>query len=242
MAALLFMMACTDYGQLGCSGKCDHPWDGKPGSCPQAGAAEGQVGGGCAGWPSPACGAGGKCVNGTCLTCGGDGQLCCDQFSPNPSPCNAGTCQATGDWPTCNSSCGTLTPGKDSCCAGTGTKCSQGACDIDTNKCIQPASDPCTGQNPYSVYLKDAFGCAVGPFYFSADDDSEAKTCADALKAQYGAAGECSLNQGAQETDVCETSFLGHYPDIVDVCDQADFASCEQSKCTNCTFTNGSCP
>lgn len=243
MTAILFTMACTDYGQLGCDGKCDHAYDGKPGSCPQAFGTEGQVGGKCAGWPSPACDTGGTCIDGTCLPCGGDGELCCPQYSPNPSPCNDGTCTSIDDYPTCNASCGTLTPGADSCCPGNGTKCSEGACDVDTNKCIQPQNAPCTGNLPYEVALTDGAGCVIGTFYYTADNDTEAQQCADALKAVAGAAGECSLNQTPIEQDTCQTSMLlGSHPAAITVCDQAKLASCEYEQCTNCTYTNGSCP
>lgn len=243
VTALLFAMACTDYGQLGCSGHCSHPWDGKPGSCPQPNVALGQVGGGCGAWPGPACDSGGTCIDGTCLACGGDGQVCCGQYEPNAVPCNNGTCAAVGDFPKCDDSCGTLTPGKDKCCSGTGTKCSEGACDIDTNKCIQPMSDPCTGTKPYSVYLKDANGCAVGPFFFTADDDASALTCVAALETYYGGVSACALNQPALETNVCGTSpQLGSWPYIISTCDAADITACESYRCGNCTYTPGDCP
>jgi hypothetical protein len=242
MASILFMMACTDYGQLGCDGKCNHPYDGKPGSCATGNVSVGQIGGSCAGWPSPACAAGGTCIDGTCLPCGGDGELCCGHYSPNPSECTDGTCAATADYPTCDSSCGTLTPGQDTCCPGNGTKCSEGACDVDTNKCIQPQSVPCTGANPYAVALVDGAGCVLGTFYFSGDNDTDAKACADGLKAMYGAADECTLGQIPTEKDVCESSFLGTYSAVIGVCDPAKLAACEQEQCSNCTFQDGSCP
>jgi hypothetical protein len=237
VTAILFTMACTDYGQLGCDGKCNHPYDGKVGSCPQPNAPEGRVGGRCQGWPAPACSAG-TCVDGTCLPCGGDGELCC----PNTSPCNAGTCASTGDYPTCIASCGTLTPGRDTCCPGNGTKCSEGACDVDTNKCIKPQNVPCTGRYAYEVALTDGAGCVVGTFYFTADNDTDAKTCTDALKSMYGAAGECTLNQAPIDQDTCQSSFLGSYSKVIEVCDPAKIESCEQEQCSNCTYTNGSCP
>lgn len=240
VAGTLFMMACTDYGQLGCDGHCTHPWDGTEGSCPLAGGAVRQVGGPCGGWPGPACDTGGRCVDGTCLGCGVDGEVCCTLGTSQV--CNSGTCVSSDDFAKCDDSCGLLTPGKDSCCPGTGTKCSQGVCNIDTNKCIQPASDPCTGNNPYSVLLTDSNGCAQGPFFFTANNDTEAQTCVDQLKASWGAVSACALNQAAQETDVCGTSILGSSTFIIDVCDNAQFASCEHAQCTNCNFTNGACP
>jgi hypothetical protein len=235
-------MACTDYGQLGCDGKCDHPWDGKPGSCPKPDGIVGQVGGRCDGWPAPACQADGKCLDGTCLGCGNDGDLCCDQYSPNPLPCNNGTCQSNGDYQICHDECGLLEPGHDNCCQGEGQGCSQGVCNIDTQKCVPQSSDPCTGSIQYSVYFKDQFGCAIGPFKFTSGNDAEAQMCADSMATQYGAAGECALNHDAQETDICETSLLGSFPKQIYVCDPADFTTCEHSTCTNCSFANGACP
>ena len=243
VAGTLFMMACTDYGQLGCDGHCNHPWDGKEGSCPldNSDNAVRQVGGRCGGWPGSACDTGGRCVDGTCLGCGDAGEVCCTQGTAQV--CNAGTCVSSDDFAKCNDSCGLMTPGKDTCCPGTGTKCSQGVCNIDTNKCVQPASDPCKGNFPYSVLLTDAFGCAQGPFYFTSDTDADAAACAAQYKTYYGAQSACGLNQAAQETDVCGTSIvLGSWPYIVNVCDSAKFASCEQSLCTNCSFTTGACP
>jgi hypothetical protein len=242
VTAILGTMACTDYGQLGCDGKCDHPYDGEPGSCPQPGAVAGHIGGKCEAWPAFACDAGGVCVDGTCLPCGGDGELCCGKYGPNPEQCTSGTCTSTGDYPVCNSSCGTLTPGKDSCCPGNGIKCSEGACDIDTNKCIQPQNVPCTGNYGYAVAFTDGAGCVLGTSYFSADNDTEAQQCADAAKAQYGAAGVCALNALPIEQDTCQTSFLGSFSKVIEVCDMAKLASCEYEQCTNCTYTNGSCP
>lgn len=240
VALTLFMMACTDYGQLGCDGHCNHPWDGQVGSCPLPGAAEGQPGGACQGWPSPACDVG-RCVDGTCLGCGADGQVCCTEGTS--LVCNQGTCAASDDYAKCNDSCGLLEAGKNTCCPGTGTKCSQGVCDVNTNTCIQPASDPCTGKYEYFVALVDAYGCAIGPFYFTSDSDAEAQTCADQLKTAEGAAGLCALNTQPQVTDVCGASILlGAWPYEIAVCDQAKFSSCEQSQCTNCSFTTGACP
>jgi hypothetical protein len=240
LAMALFSIACTDYGQLGCSGHCDHPWDGKEGSCPLPNVAAGEVGGSCNSWPSPPCNSGGRCVDGTCLECGGNGEVCCT--SGTSQVCNSGTCASSDDFAKCNDSCGLLTPGKDDCCPGTGTKCSQGVCDIDTHKCIQPQSDPCTGQNPYNVYLTDSNGCAQGPFYFTSNNDSEASSCVAHLKAVYGAQGACTLNQAVQESEVCGTSFLAKSTYIIDVCDAVNFSSCQWSQCTNCTFTSGACP
>ena len=242
ITSLLFTMACTSYGQCGIDGDCNHPWDGKPGSCPKSDGIVGQIGGRCDAWPNSPCAAGGKCLDGTCLSCGGDGELCCDQYSPNPEPCSNGTCQANGDFRVCNDNCGLLEPGKDSCCQGEGEGCHEGVCNIDTRKCEQQSADPCTGNLQYSVFYKDANGCAVGPFKFTSDNDTDAKACADSMMAHYQATSECGLNQDVQETDVCGTSFLGSFPEVVDVCDPADFATCEQSKCTNCTFVTGSCP
>jgi len=238
VTSLLFVMACTDYGQLGCDGKCNHPWNGQPGSCPKSDGVVGQVGGKCDGWPAPPCQAGGKCLDGTCLECGGNDELCCD----TGNPCNDGTCQTNGDFHICKDNCGLLEPGKDSCCLGEGQGCSQGVCNVDTQKCEPQASDPCTGSLNYSVYYKDQFGCATGPFKFTSDNDAEAQMCADSMAAHFGATSECALNQDVQETDVCETSLLGSFTKQIYVCDPADFTSCRNSTCGNCSFDDGACP
>lgn len=242
VSCLMFTMACTSYGQCGVDGTCNHPWDGKPGSCPKPDGITGEIGGGCDSWPSPACQAGGKCLDGTCLSCGGDGELCCDQYSPNPTPCPNGTCQDQGDNRVCNNHCGLLSAPNNHCCQGEGQGCSEGMCNIDTQLCEEPNADPCTGANPYFVYFKDQAGCAMGPFRFSSDNDTDAKACADSMMAHYQATSECGLNQDVHETTVCETSLNGSFPDEVDVCDPADFDSCKQSKCTNCTIDTGDCP
>ena len=230
MAALVFVNACD--------GHCTHPWDGTPGSCPQSGVGDGTIGGSCASWPANPCGAGSQCVDGTCVACGGAGEICCGQYTANPKPCVAGTCVSTNDYNTCDDSCGLLDPGKDGCCPG--DICSEGVCDVATSKCVAPAApDPCPGGAiGYTISLKDSAGCATDPIAFTADDDTAAKTCADAIMAAAGYPARCEVDQAPTYTEVCEGAQVN---DTVVVCDQADFAKCELSFCSNCQFTPGPC-
>jgi len=222
----------------GCDGSCKHPWDGTPGSCPKTGAGDGTLGGACNGWPDPACAEGSQCVDGTCVACGGPGEQCCGQYTSNPAPCVDGTCVSGNEYNTCNGSCGLLDPGKNGCCAG--DTCSEGVCDVGTNTCVPPAApDPCPGgQFSYFVSLKDSNGCVTDPINFTADDDTAAKTCADAIQAAQGYPARCDVNQAPTYTEVCEGAQV---TDTVVVCDQADFTKCELSFCANCMFTPGAC-
>jgi hypothetical protein len=242
---LLFFIVSTFVLGLtsGCEGPCDHDWDGKPGSCQLPGAEEGTIGGSCRdGIFETDCDSGASCFNDVCIQCGGEGEPCCAQYSDNPKKCQSGTCvENSNDPSTCDNSCGLLAPGQDNCCEG--DLCSEGVCDVSTNKCTAPVSDPCSGKNGYSVSLKDLNSCATEPIFFTSDNDTDAKTCAEAIRQQLGYPKACEVDQSITHTDVCGTA-LGAPPSsyVVVVCDQADFAACELSHCVNCTFTNGTCP
>jgi hypothetical protein len=198
----------------------------------------------CADWPANDCASGLRCVNDTCLACGGLGDVCC-WTAVGPDKCTApGTvCDETQDaTPTCTDQCGLI--GK-ACCGGTscpdpaGATCNQGVCEANSSTGTPAA---CGSGPAHFVEILDSSGCVKTDFEFnsSAPDD-----CIAAMLAELGP----GFTAGALDTPpVCgeRCQYWSAMPDAstgadeVYACamDQAALDSCYTSLCTNCLYTN----
>lgn len=244
------LAACSGLQWPSCEGNCTHPYDGTSGSCPEAGAATGAPGGQC---NDIFCESGATCVDGTCIPCGADHQVCCvDAVLENPT-CNPGfTCSSETSTPECSGSCGLLGL---YCCGGGGTECIQGACDADTEMCEDPTGteELCQGSTPYSGYAVDAYGCVERSYSFSADSEAAAAQCLAALAERDSPPGDTwtpsALNVPEYPATACEfnnTTFMTSTAPF-NVVDQSNLQECAESLCAPPTCevqvsTNGSCP
>lgn len=240
--AWLFITGCTSWGGIGCSAPCKPgvPYP-QPGACPIPGVPDNQPGGHCKGiWP---CGNGSQCVDGTCLPCGGDGEICC---GPNKD-CNGGACEYNSNGPDiCSTSCGTL--GK-ACCNG--NNCEGSVCDLNTHQCVAGGGGACSGPYTYVVsFINKQTRCAEYTFYVKSSSDADAQTCAQGLlQGQTGNVGLYEL--GPLNVEPTEYVFCEHSAEPLSGPDnniyplafsQQDAEICAvQAFCQNCTFTPGQC-
>lgn len=243
LSMLWSLAACSGFLQFqSCDGNCSHAYNGQPGSCPESGGESGEPGGPCNGIE---CDGDARCVNNTCLPCGGQDQVCCAPILETPD-CNSGfTCAGGGTWGggygMCTSSCGLLGL---SCCEGDGTECSQGVCSPDSKTCVDPSGteDLCQGSAQFVGYGLNAAGCVEQQFNFSANGSAAATQCLAMMTAQQGLTAS-ALNATEYPSTFCEENIInGNSTVYVNVTNPAQLSQCEQSLCTNCTIVAGACP
>jgi len=239
--AVLCMLTCCDTGGCLEGGNCTHPWDTLPGSCamttPQP---PGAIGGHCysvGSFSGVLCDNGARCDDDVCIPCGGAGGTCCDDGNGNGLCLGGATCAQGGDFGICDATCGTLTPGTDTCCAG--NSCGPGAeCLANTGKCVAAGTSLCSDQTQLvtQVVFQDARKCATTTATFRAKP-SDLAGCISSFQMDHGFAGHCLAGDFVVPDNFCPSGWGGGQ--IAEICSSespADITECEKETCNDCVI------
>ncbi|WP_224243483.1 hypothetical protein [Hyalangium gracile] len=237
-------MAAVIAGCNDCQGHCDPqvPYP-EPGACPLIGKSPGEEGGACPSWPGM-CTSGTRCVQGTCLPCGGSGEVCCGfdntcqgGLTCDPKPNSADVCSST---------CGQL---NKQCCSS--NVCAPGlTCNGNNKTCITSNTSQCNGSTQFFVGMLDlTTRCAIEPIAVMANSAAEATTCAQGVVQQLGLSGYVELKSPTQFPNVgntynfCSKSAIDPGSTVtVHAFSDADAQACVQGYCSlTCTITPGAC-
>jgi len=193
----------------------------------------------CHGWPSYGCDGDLRCVNDTCVACGGNNEACCDD-----KPCNDPSlaCDTSSEGAgKCQNDCGLegLPCCADGTCPGGGSCNESGTCETAT------VGDSCvTGDTPHGVAVIDS-NCGLLPVDLATDTDAEAQECRQKLVDAAAPGVEvCPLDTKPMTAVVCQD---GWGPLYLWYCSDQQLQLCEYNLCiTGCTYTapdaNGHCP
>lgn len=174
------------------------------------------------------------CIDTICESCGDPGEPCCSLNTCN----GAFECRSIGGERVCED-CGE--PGEMCCPSDLGPSCADGVyCDVESNVCETPATDPCAGSTPREFWGRDSgSGCATGSVIVSADDLGMAEACAQSMLS-------VSEVRTTPPTpyEMCEESPFYVCEDQTRYAWSADDAeSCAQALCgASCEVQAGMCP
>lgn len=191
-----------------------------------------------------ACNADLRCVDGTCLPCGDDGEVCCGIPGGDQHVCTGGgvACDDFVDkLGTCTTTCGS--PGLACCDYDTcpnGGECVSGTCSGTPNP---PNTDCLSGPEKHLMYVIGG-DCSYAQVIFYVNNLAEAEACRDAYVAAAAPTEEvCALDQIPEYNKFCATSNVP--PAIshdLNYCSDAQLQTCEQYWCSNCSWSPGDCP
>jgi hypothetical protein len=185
-----------------------------------------------------------RCVDGTCLSCGDDGEACCaiaggSEYCHGNMACEGGNGGLDGVLGECTTDCGIVgmpcCPGFDEC--PTGGQCVSGMCEADP-------VDSCLNGSTKHVMTIITGDCTSVDVIFYTNTVEEAESCRQhyvdiALPTEE----ICLLDQEPELTNVCASSAVPpDSPYQLWNCSAAQLQTCEQYWCSNCTWTTGDCP
>ena len=184
------------------------------------------------------------CVDGTCRSCGDEGEVCCavaggSEYCHGNAACEGGNGGLDDNLGKCTTSCGIAgmpcCPGFNECPAG--GQCVDGMCEAD------PADSCLSGSTKYVTYIITG-DCSYVEVIFFTNTKEEAEACRQQyVNIALPTEEICPLNQEPELTNVCATS---DFPPGVGYqlwnCSAAQLQTCEQQWCSNCTWTPGNCP
>lgn len=238
---VLPLSACFDSCQPPCDPKVEYP---EPGACSDYTKEAGTPGGPCAKnsfGDYILCNDHSECYSGTCIPCGGDGEVCCMY---GEAACFNGTCSPSSGgegYKKCNDACGHV---GEACCPENYCGPDTGGCDPSTNTCA-PVQYPGCENNPlkaeWGIPIRDAYGCG-DMVVFHADTYEEAVACVEPALNAKGLT-VLPLPQTLGQYKECNSGGVNEpNPLTIPAYSQEDAHNCAQWQCGfACTTTDGPC-
>jgi hypothetical protein len=180
-----------------------------------------------------------RCVDGTCQSCGDEGEVCC-AIAGGSEYCHGNTACASGydSYSQCTTSCGIVgmpcCPGLDEC--PTGGQCVSGMCEAD------PQDTCLNGSTKHVMYIITG-DCAYVEVIFYTNTAEEAESCRQQyVNIALPTEEICQLDQEPELSTVCASGVPPASQYQLWNCSAAQLQTCEQYWCSNCTWSPGDCP